>query len=440
LYRNGVKSHGYLIFVPDSLEELVRIASEKLQFQAAYCFTELGGLVDDVRLLRDNDMVYVAADGEGFVDVNQSPRDELALAQAGIKRKSDQIESTDDNEQVKLFVGSLDRNLGQEDVQKVFSEYGTVIEVKMLTDKATGKSKGAAFVRFSSRSAGDRAIAARNNQLLPGVYASRPITVKYADGDPAAEVGVPGEFKLFVGSLPKTVTEIELREIFSRFGSPSEVVLLRNQQSRGAGGFVKYKFKKEALAAISGGHGMVVQGSPIVVRFADNKNQQSSHQQQQQQQQSQMMGNMGMPMGMPQYQEYLAQMSQQQQAQQIPQMGGGHAPFCPAQYGYQVCSCGVLQAAAAPQQSAGTGFDALAVGGPPNKRPGAGGFQMNQAQVPQAPAMGQQMQQLPPQLQLQQQQMQYAQQLQQQMQMQQPMQQPQLQWGPDGTLMYQAFQ
>ncbi|VVB16649.1 unnamed protein product [Arabis nemorensis] len=57
-----------------------------------------------------------------------------------------------------------------------FEKYGEVVEVKVICDHMSGKSKGYGFVQFDSEEAAARALASMNNQLLEG----RNIRVEYA--------------------------------------------------------------------------------------------------------------------------------------------------------------------------------------------------------------------------------------------------------------------
>lgn len=82
--------------------------------------------------------------------------------------------------------------------------------------------------------------------------------------------------KLFVGMLPKTTNEDEVRSIFQAYGAIEEVHVLRDKassESKGCG-FVKFEMRSAALAAIEALNGIYhMHGSPqpIVVKFAENK-------------------------------------------------------------------------------------------------------------------------------------------------------------------------
>ena len=53
----------------------------------------------------------------------------------------------------KLYVGNLPYNFGDADVQKLFEQYGQVVSAKVITDAASGRSKGFAFVEMNDQEA-----------------------------------------------------------------------------------------------------------------------------------------------------------------------------------------------------------------------------------------------------------------------------------------------
>lgn len=55
-----------LILVTHSLEELLTAAGNKFSISAKRLFTPQGGEIDDIKLIRDDDILYVSA-GEGFI-------------------------------------------------------------------------------------------------------------------------------------------------------------------------------------------------------------------------------------------------------------------------------------------------------------------------------------------------------------------------------------
>lgn len=59
-----------------------------------------------------------------------------------------------------IYVGNLSYEVTQEDLSKVFAEYGTVNRVQLPTDRETGRMRGFAFVEMGTDAEEDAAIAA----------------------------------------------------------------------------------------------------------------------------------------------------------------------------------------------------------------------------------------------------------------------------------------
>ena len=68
----------------------------------------------------------------------------------------------------KLFVGTLDFKVTENDLQDAFAAYGTVVEAKLVTDRTTGRPRGFAFVTMSSPEEAQKAIDGMNGKELGG--------------------------------------------------------------------------------------------------------------------------------------------------------------------------------------------------------------------------------------------------------------------------------
>jgi len=62
----------------------------------------------------------------------------------------------------KLYVGNLSYNTHDEDLREVFSKIGEVLSVTLITDQATGRSKGFGFVEMASDADAEKAISTLN--------------------------------------------------------------------------------------------------------------------------------------------------------------------------------------------------------------------------------------------------------------------------------------
>ncbi len=68
----------------------------------------------------------------------------------------------------KLYVGNLPFSVTDESLMTTFSECGQVQSAKVIMDRDTGRSKGFAFVEFSSASEASNAINRFNGTQLDG--------------------------------------------------------------------------------------------------------------------------------------------------------------------------------------------------------------------------------------------------------------------------------
>ena len=67
-----------------------------------------------------------------------------------------------------IYVGNLPYGISEDELEKAFSKFGSVTSVKIIMDKATGRSKGFAFVEMANSSEGNQAIKSLNETDLNG--------------------------------------------------------------------------------------------------------------------------------------------------------------------------------------------------------------------------------------------------------------------------------
>jgi RNA recognition motif-containing protein len=59
---------------------------------------------------------------------------------------------------MKIYAGNLPYTISEDELQKVFEEYGQVTSVKIITDKYSGRSKGFGFVEMPDDTQAQQAI------------------------------------------------------------------------------------------------------------------------------------------------------------------------------------------------------------------------------------------------------------------------------------------
>ena len=75
-----------------------------------------------------------------------------------------------------IYVGNLPYSVGEEDLQGIFSEFGEIESVKIITDKYSGRSKGFGFVVMENDDEAKAAIENLNGKSVD----NREITVNEA--------------------------------------------------------------------------------------------------------------------------------------------------------------------------------------------------------------------------------------------------------------------
>ena len=76
----------------------------------------------------------------------------------------------------RLYVGNLPFSIQEDSLSEVFSEGGPVSSVRIITDPATGRSKGFGFVDMETEESASQAIETMNGKEIEG----RTLRVDYA--------------------------------------------------------------------------------------------------------------------------------------------------------------------------------------------------------------------------------------------------------------------
>jgi RNA recognition motif-containing protein len=88
----------------------------------------------------------------------------------------------------RLYVGNLSFSSTIDSVREAFERIGQVTDVHIVTDRATGQSRGFGFVTMGSPPEAAKAIEAMNNSVLDG----RPLRVNEAEERPQRSGGFGG--------------------------------------------------------------------------------------------------------------------------------------------------------------------------------------------------------------------------------------------------------
>jgi protein sex-lethal len=144
-----------------------------------------------------------------------------------------------------LIVNYLPQTFLDNDLVELFSPYGQLENVRVMRDRKTGYSFGYGFVNYVKEEDAAEAI-----QNLNGLRVADNKTIRVTLARPPSEN--IKDTNLYITNLPRDITEDELVNLFSPYGTIVQKNLLYDKYtglSRGVG-FVRYDKREEASAAI----------------------------------------------------------------------------------------------------------------------------------------------------------------------------------------------
>ncbi|KAK1318451.1 Flowering time control protein FCA [Acorus calamus] len=191
---------------------------------------------------------------------------------AEAEKSSDSSGGGGGGESVKLFVGQVPKHMTEAQLLAMFKEVAIVTSFFFpISAKVEALRRAKIVIHCDTPTVLRTPLHQRklyNHQFLS--TASSPLQVKYADGELERL-----EHKLFIGMLPKNVSDAEVSALFSQYGTIKDLQILRGspQTSKGCA-FLKYETKEQALAvleALNGKHKMEGSSVPLVIKWADTE-------------------------------------------------------------------------------------------------------------------------------------------------------------------------
>ncbi|XP_066966467.1 RNA-binding protein squid-like isoform X4 [Macrobrachium rosenbergii] len=133
----------------------------------------------------------------------------------------------------KLFVGGLSWETNEAKLREHFSRYGEIDSINVKTDPNTGRSRGFAFIVFSTPEAIDKVINA-GDHVINGKKVD-PKKAKARHG------------KIFVGGLKPELSDDDIKNYFGKYGTIIEVEMPFDKQKNQRKGFCFITFEQEAV-------------------------------------------------------------------------------------------------------------------------------------------------------------------------------------------------
>lgn len=132
----------------------------------------------------------------------------------------------------KMFIGGLNWETTEDGLKNYFSKYGNVVELKIMKDGATGRSRGFGFLTFENPSSVDEVV--KTQHILDGKVIDPKRSIPREEQDKTG--------KIFVGGIGTDVKPKEFEDFFAQYGTIIDAQLMLDKdtgRSRGFG-FVTY--------------------------------------------------------------------------------------------------------------------------------------------------------------------------------------------------------
>lgn len=174
----------------------------------------------------------------------------------------------------KIFVGGVAWETTEESFSKHFGKYGAITDSVIMKDKHTKMPRGFGFVTFSDPSVIDKVLEDEHNIDGRTVEVKRTVPreeMSSKDG--------PKTRKIFVGGLPSTLTEDDLRDHFSSYGKVAEhQIMVDHSTGRSRGfGFVTFESEDSVERVISEGRMRDLGGKQVEIKKAEPKKHGGDH-------------------------------------------------------------------------------------------------------------------------------------------------------------------
>lgn len=242
--------------------------------------------------------------GYGFVHYESQDQADKAIAKVnGMMLKGQQVyvgrfipkkermKDREAQEFTNVYIKNLPENFTEEQLQQLFSAYGTI--TSMVLSNAPLKGKKFGFVNYSTAGEAKKAISELNEKVIDGhsIYVGRAqkrtereqeLRQKHEQIKQELANKYQG-VNLYIKNLEDEIDDAKLLEIFSPYGTITSAKVMKNERDISRGfGFVCYTTPEEAAKAMAEMNGRHVGTKPLYVALAQRKEQRTAQVQQQQ--------------------------------------------------------------------------------------------------------------------------------------------------------------
>lgn len=168
-----------------------------------------------------------------------------------------------ETKKTRLFIGGLQRRIEKEEMEPVFSPFGSIVEIWIAYDPP-----GYAFVEYTTEEEARTAMGTlhKTEQFGSQIRVEFPKQSKHKGESEEEDKKLKP--RLFVGDLKEVVEKEQLKAAFDRFGTISDIWIAHNPPGFA---FVEFEEMAQAEEAIKEMHGVELFGGKIRVQLTTNR-------------------------------------------------------------------------------------------------------------------------------------------------------------------------
>jgi RNA-binding protein 39 len=197
-------------------------------------------------------------------------------AMLGLNEPKEEAAVADDRDQRTVFVLNLALRATERQVREFFEQAGAVRDVRLITDRQTGRNKGFGYIEFDKIETVEQALLLSGSPLL-----GQPVSVQVTQNEknkaaatatPVGSTKTVGIFqqlptRVFVGGLDYDVAEGDVRNVFDEFGPIEYVTMHKEPDGSKAYAFIQFKRGEDAKKALRSAGDVMVKGRTVKVGY-----------------------------------------------------------------------------------------------------------------------------------------------------------------------------